>query len=266
MSPTPRSSTPSPPVDAIIAACNFPYGEWAENWPRAIAHLIDAAERRGAVLVIAGNLYAYGAPNDPMRETDPLAADYENGRLRAEVWRRALAAHESGRLRAVEVRGSDYVGAGAGSNAHGGDRLLRPVLAGRAASPLGDPDQPHSGTAIDDFGRLLARATADAGMHGRAWHVPSAPPVSTRELARLALRAAGSEGEPRLRPVPSWLVAALALFSPMMRGLHGALYQFERPFVIDDTEARELLGEDAAPLERTIAEAVAALRDEPAAA
>ncbi|RRJ88316.1 NADP oxidoreductase [Gulosibacter macacae] len=252
-----------PAVDAIVAACNFPYGKWASHWPPAIQSLISAAERRNATLVIAGNLYGYGPPSAPMRETDPLAAEFQNGRIRAEVWREARAAHSAGRVRAVEVRGSDYIGATTGPGAHGGDRLLVPLLAGRVAQPLGDPDQPHSWTALDDFGRLLARATRDEQMLGRAWHVPSAPPVSIRELLTTALRAAGSTAEPRMRPVPSWLVRTLALGSPMMRGLRDTLYQFEQPFIIDDSDARTLLDETSTPLAETMAAAVAALAGKP---
>lgn len=252
-------SRATPPVDAIVAACNFPYGSWAEHWPPAIAGLIAAAERHDATLVIAGNVYAYGPPSGPMRESDPLLADYPNGRLRAEVWREALAAHEAGRIRAVEVRGSDYIGPNTGPNAHGGDRLLVPMLAGKTARPLGDPEQPHSWTAIDDFGRLLARATTDTAMLGRPWHVPSEPAVSVRELLRIAGRVARRDDEARISAMPSWLVRALGAVSPMMRGLSDSLYQFERPFVLDDSDARTVLSEESTPIEVTMAEAVAAV-------
>lgn len=249
-----------PAHDALIAACNFPYGAWARHWPAAGAQLIGAAERHGSTLVIAGNLYAYGPPSGAMRETDPLAATYPNGRLRAQLWERALDAHRAGRIRATELRASDYIGPNTGPNAHGGDRLLGPVLEGRAAWVVGDPDQPHSWTALDDFGRLLARAATDASMLGRPWHVPSAPACSMRELADHAA-AVGGAPAPRLRRIPRALLRA-GRVEAAMRAIDDASYQFRAPFVVDDSDARTLLGETAAPWRESIAAAVAALRGE----
>lgn len=251
-----------PTADAIIACCNFPYGAWQQNWPLAIEHLIAAAEQRQATLVIAGNLYAYGPSTGPFKETDPFRAEYRNGRVRAQVWRSALAAHDDGRIRATEIRGSDYIGPRTGGNTHGGDRLLRPAITGKTARILGDPDQPHSWTAVSDFGSLLARAATDASMWGRAWHVPTAAPVSIRELATLATRIAGVATAPKLQRLPRWLIHLLALASPAVAGLRDAAYQFDAPFVIDDTDARELLSLTATPLETTIEAAVRALQQE----
>ncbi|SJM54434.1 NAD-dependent epimerase/dehydratase family protein [Gulosibacter sp. 10] len=256
----PGTASRLPDAGAILLCANFPYGTWHRDWPPAIATAIAAAERTGAVLVIAGNLYAYGPSAAPFTERDPLAAEYRNGKVRAEVWRRALAAHEAGRIRAVEVRGSDYIGADTGPGAHGGDRLLRPVLAGRPASILGDPDQPHAWTSIDDFGRMLALAAEDERMQGRPWHVPNAPACSMRELARIALRAAGLAREPGFRRLPRPLLRLLATFSPAMAGLRDAAYQFDAPFLVDDSDARTILGLDHTPLATTIAAAVRALR------
>lgn len=251
-----------PAVDGIIAASNFPYGTWARNWPPAITHMLALAEREHAVFVLAGSIYSYGPPAGPMRESDPLTATYTNGRMRTEVWQRTLATHRAGLIRATEIRGSDYVGVATGPNAHGGDRVLVPALAGRTVRPLGSPDQPHTWTATADFGRMLARAVHDESMWGRPWHVPSAPACTQRELISLALRLAGRTGDdavPRIRAVPSWTVHAAGLVSPGMRGLADALYQFEAPFVMDDSDARTLLGETHTPLEETLSDAVAAL-------
>lgn len=249
-----------PASDAIVACCNFPYGQWQRNWPPAIRNLIAAAERHEAPLVIAGNLYAYGPSSTPVKESDPFCADYRNGRIRAEVWRQALDAHEAGRIRVTEVRGSDYIGPTTGPNAHGGDRLLGPVLEGKTAQILGSADQPHAWTAVADFGAMLAQATIDSRMLGRAWHVPSAPALTIRELATLALHLAGIEAEPRIQQLPRPLMRALGLFSGSIAGLCDAAYQFDAPFLLDDTDARTLLGAGHTPIEETIGAAVRSLQ------
>ena len=99
-------------ADAIYNCANPPYPRWATDWPPLAAAMLDAAERTGAVLVTASNLYGYGPVDHPLTETDPLAATSTNGRVRAEMWKRALAAHRSGRVRVTEARSSDYFGPG----------------------------------------------------------------------------------------------------------------------------------------------------------
>jgi nucleoside-diphosphate-sugar epimerase len=97
-------------ADAIYNCVNPAYHRWSQDWPPIAAALLQAAEHSGAVLAITGNLYGYGPVNAPMTEQTPLAATGRKGRVRVQMWHDALAAHEAGRVRAFEVRGSDYLG------------------------------------------------------------------------------------------------------------------------------------------------------------
>lgn len=254
-----------PPACAVVACVNFGYGAWQKYWPPAIEAMLALAETvsesQPAAFVLAGNLYGYAAPTAPMKETDPLNPPSLNGRVRKQVWETVMAAHDAGRVRAVEIRGSDYIGPGAGALPHGGDRLFRPILANKAAHPVGDPDAPHSWTAIDDFGRLLARAAHDPALAGRAWHVPTEPPLSIRDLARTIAHAAGLTGDPRISPVPTWAFRLMGVAWPMAARLAELAYQFEHEFVIDDTDARTLLGESSTPIARTVADTVESYRE-----
>ena len=47
-----------------------------------------------------------------MTEDLPLRPTTVKGRVRAQMWQDALAAHEAGRIRATEARASDFVGPG----------------------------------------------------------------------------------------------------------------------------------------------------------
>ena len=68
-----------------------------------------------------------------MTEGDPDRATDEKGRIRAGMWAEAKARHDAGRIRAVEARASDYLGAGIGGNGH----ITRHVPAAVAAGPPG---------------------------------------------------------------------------------------------------------------------------------
>ena len=97
---------------AALYSCAGPaYDRWATDWPPLGASLIRAAAVSGAVLVTTGNLYGYGQPDGVMTEETPVRPNSVKGRVRAELWTAALKAHEAGRIRTAEVRGSDYLGA-----------------------------------------------------------------------------------------------------------------------------------------------------------
>ena len=109
---------------AIYNCANPLYHRWPTDWPPLASSLLNAAERSGAVLVTIGNLYVYGPAtkslgvpaydrDHPMTEATPLAAIGAKGRVRRKMWLDSLALHEAGRIRAVEIRSSDYIGPGA---------------------------------------------------------------------------------------------------------------------------------------------------------
>jgi len=108
---------------AVVYNClNPPYHRWPQDWPPMAHALLAAAESAGAVLATVSNLYVYGPVDGPMTPDLPLAAPGPKAKVRAEMWRDALAAHEAGRVRVTEVRGSDYLTTG--RNSHLGDLVV----------------------------------------------------------------------------------------------------------------------------------------------
>ncbi|MBL0884913.1 NAD-dependent epimerase/dehydratase family protein [Myceligenerans indicum] len=221
------------------------YTQWERAWPPLSAALLTTAERTGAVYAITGNLYPYGPVDGPMTEDLPDAATDHKGRLRARMWADALAAHHEGRIRTVEVRGADYIGPGVGGNGHI-TRVLPTALQGRTVTMMGRVDQPHTFTDVGDTARTLIAAAADPGAHGRVWHVPSNAPTTQRQALTDVL---ASVGRPpvRIRTLRGPALAALGLVSPLMREVRDMVYQFERPYVLDETAARKQFGIEPTP-------------------
>ncbi len=226
-------------ADVVYNCVNPQYHRWATDWPPIADALLRAAEGSGAVLVTTSNLYGYGEVDAPMTEQTPLAASGTKARVRIRMWEDALAAHRSGRIRATEARGADYVGPGAES--HLGERTVPKLLAGRTVQVLGSPDTRHSWTYTEDMAATLVAIGADERAWGRAWHVPSALECTQREaLARLA--ALAGVPMPRVTTVPGILLRALGLVNPVIRELPEVAYQLERPFVMDSSAAQRELG------------------------
>ncbi|WP_432956767.1 NAD-dependent epimerase/dehydratase family protein [Micromonospora haikouensis] len=244
---------------ALYNCANPAYHRWPTDWPPLAAALLTAAGRAGAVLATVGNLYGYGPVDGPMTEDTPTVAGGTKGQVRNRMWAEALAAHRAGRVRVTEVRGSDYLGVGALSLPM---MLLPPVLDGRRAVLPVDFDAPHTWTYVDDVARTLVRAAADERAWGRAWHVPSPPAVSARELAVRTAALAGAPA-PRLTRLPYPALWLGGLANPFARELRETAYQFDRPFLMDSTAATETLGIEPTPLGSALAQTVAALRATP---
>lgn len=231
---------------AIFNCVNPAYHRWTKDWPPIAAALLAAAEDSGAVLAITGNLYGYGPVAGPLTEDVPLAATGAKGRVRVRMWADALEAHRAGRVRTFEVRGSDYLG---------GNSLLSAVVTpalrkGRTAWVPADLDAPHTWTNVRDVARLLVAAADDPTAWGRAWHVPSAPPASLREVAAIAAAQLGTTA--RLRSMPYRVLWTAGLAVPMIRELRETQHQFRAPFVLDSSAAQQHFGLAPEPLEDSV--------------
>lgn len=241
---------------AVLHNCANPsYTTWPTAWPPIAASLLAAAEASGAVLATVSNLYVYGPVDRPMTEDMPLAPRDRKGAVRAQMWRDAVRAHEAGRIRYVEVRASDYPDA-PGATSHL-SRHVPAVLAGRSCQVMGSPDRLHSWTATGDVVTLLLAAAADPSAHGRAWHVPSAPPRTQRQALADLASAAGVPA-PTVRGTAPALLRAIGLVVPVVREIAGTVYQFTDDFVLDDSAARHHFGLSHTPWAETVERALLA--------
>lgn len=230
---------------ALYNCVNPPsYDVWATYWPPVAAAFLEAAERTGATLVTASCLYAYGPVDEPMVEGLPDAATGTKARVRGLMWADALAAHEAGRIAAVEVRGSDYVGPWV-TNAHIPQVTAR-ALSGRSVRVFGSPDQPHSFTDVRDMGRALAALAQAPRTWGRVWHAPTNAPRTQAETVADVCRAAGREPV-TVRPWPRALLSVGGRFVPVLREMRETVYQFERPYVLDSGAITRELGLEPLP-------------------
>jgi hypothetical protein len=188
--------------------------------------------------------------NGPITASTPLAATHPKLKIRGDQWREQLARHQAGRIRTTEVRGSDYVEA----NSILSFALAKPLLAGKRAYAPAALDVPHSWTSTHDVARTLVTVAGDERGWGRAWLVPTNPPLTIRELAAEFTRVAGAPA-PKLTPLPYAALWSAGLFSPMIRELRATHYQFARPFVINASETEQTFGLKPSDLDRALREA-----------
>jgi nucleoside-diphosphate-sugar epimerase len=237
---------------SVVFNCAMPpYDRWPAEFPPLAAALLATAERTGADYVMLGNTYGYGPVDGPVTEGMPMAPTSEKGRVRAQMWHDARAAHEAGRVRVTEVRANDYLGAGAYSVV----TLMvgAQVVAGLPAAYPGDLDVPHSWSYTGDVARTLLAAARHDEAWGRAWHVPSVSEASVGELAARLAEASGAPA-PRLRRMPVRELRDLGRTDPVMAELLEMLYLYDRPNILDASSAMKTLDITPTSLDEVLAE------------
>ncbi len=240
---------------ALYNCANPPYHQWLTDWPPLASALLTAAERSGAVLATMSNLYGYGPVDGPITQKTPLAATHPKLALRAKMWQDALTAHEGGRIRATEVRASDYIEANS-LLSYGIGKSLLAGSRGYSPWPL---DVPHSWTSITDAARMLIAVATDERAHGQAWLVPTNPALTVRQLAA-RFSEVNDAPTAKLMPIPYPVLWSTGLFSPIIKELRITRYQFTSPFVIDSSATTQAFGLEPTPLDAALRDAAARLR------
>lgn len=231
---------------AVYHCIGLPYPRWRE-FPAIARGIAEGAAAAGATLVYGDNLYMYGPVAGPMREGLPETATTVKGAIRAEVAARLLEAHREGTVRVAIGRGSDFFGPNATDASMLGSRVFERLLAGKAAQVVGDPDRLHSYTYLDDFGRALVLLARSEAALGQAWHVPTAPALTTRATIAMIASLAGQRA--RLASAPGWMIALAGLFDPQVRELKEMLYEFDTDFVVDSSRFERAFDMAPTPLE-----------------
>jgi nucleoside-diphosphate-sugar epimerase len=229
---------------ALYNCASPAYHQWLTDWPPLAAGLLTAAERSGAVLTVANNLYGYGPMTGPIGPDTPLAAIHPKLKLRADMYRDALALHEAGRIRMTEVRASDYLEA----NSIFSYALAKPLDNGKRAYVPAPLDVKHSWTAIADVARTLALVSGDERAWGRAWLVPTTEPLTIGELAARYTAAKGLPAA-KVTTLPYAVLWSAGLFDKMAKELRATRYQFAQPFVIDSTLTEKTFGLAPTPID-----------------
>lgn len=241
---------------AVVYQCaSPPYHRWAQDFPPIQAGAIAGAAAAGAVLVAAENLYMYGPCATELTEDTPMHPNSRKGEVRARLARALLEAHRSGTVRATAGRAPDFFGPGV-RQSELGDRFFPPLLRGKAAQTVGDPNQPHTFCYVRDFAAALVTLGEDERSLGQAWHVPSAPPVSIQQAADRVARIAGLP-RARVTTVPTLLLRVVGLVRPEVAEVPEMVYQFDRPFLVSHARYANTFEAALTPLDEALGQTVA---------
>ncbi len=246
---------------AVVYQCLNPaYTQWTELFPPLQASVLEGAAAAGAKYVSMENLYMYGSTGGrPLVETLPYATQTRKGKVRAAMAEKLLAAHRQGKVRVAMGRAADFFGPRVKASAMG-ERVFPPAMAGKSIQVLGNPDLPHTFTYMPDIGKALVILGAREEALGQVWHLPNPETVTTRQFVEMIGSALGKPV--KIQATPKLLLQAIGLFNPTLREVAEMVYQFEEPFVVDDSKFTQAFGKLATPLPEAIAATVAWWRQE----
>lgn len=236
--------------DVVFFCAQPEYTEWPEKFPPLVRSLVEGLTGTGVRLVFGDNLYMYG-PTDgaPITETLPYAATGRKGKTRAQLATMLMDAHKQGKLQVAIGRASDFYGPRVRGSVLG-DIVFEPAMQGKAVNLLGDIDLPHTYTYIGDFAKALVTLAEHDEAFGETWHVPNAETVTTREMLTKIGTELGAPIKPRT--AGKTMLSLLALFSPVMREFKEMYYEFDEPYVVDDSKFRRAFGNGVTPHEEGV--------------
>jgi nucleoside-diphosphate-sugar epimerase len=239
-------------AEVVYNCVNPPsYGHWHGVLEPLMRAVRGAATRAGARLVALDCLYMYGMPEvAPFDEDTPMRPCSSKGELRAMLVEEMFEAHRRGEVQVTTGRASDYFGPNTPLSTILYPRALERLRAGKPVELFGDPDQPHAYNYTPDVAGGLAELGTRPEAVGRAFHLPATWTGTTRELIARFGAAIGKPGS--VRVVPRWALATLGLVSADMRAIREMLYQWERPYVLDDRRFRSTFGVEATPIDAAI--------------
>lgn len=232
----------------VMNPAEYSVRAWETQLPRFMSAMLEASARSGAKLVVLDNLYALGRGGGaPITEATPEAPVSRKGEIRLRVATQLWDAHRRGDVRAICGRASDFYGPG-GVGTHFAEFFWTRVFANKSAQMLVRPDHPHTYHFTEDVAAgLAALGGASDDAFGRWWALPCASAVSTREMVAALGRALGRDIP--VETMPALMRQVAGVFMPVLREIGEMLYQWEQPFVVDDSAFRAKFGVTGTPID-----------------
>jgi nucleoside-diphosphate-sugar epimerase len=150
----------------------------------------------------------------------------------------------------VKIRPWATVRAGYIKKRKKGLRLFGSAIQGKTIKVMGNPDLPHTYTYVPDIGKALVTLGEREEALGQTWHLLSPQTVTTRNFICLVCNEASTV--PHIQAAPGWMMNASGLFNSMFREIAEIAYEFEEPFILDNSCFTRTFGDIATPLAEAI--------------
>jgi hypothetical protein len=157
-------------------------------------------------------------------------------------------------------RASDYFGPRGGAQSMLGDRVIPAALAGKTATVLGDPDQPHTYIYIPDIGEASLCWANTPTPRARSGTSPTTP--TPGPPASWSTPSTSSPASPRPSSAAPQCCCCGPSGSPTQPSgsCSNCSIEFQEPFVVDSTKIAAKLDVHATPLDQALADTLSSYR------
>lgn len=210
---------------------------WEDQLPTILDNVIEACKLYQAKFVFFDNTYMYAKNATPQTEESPFVPVGRKSMVRAQIAERVVSEIDSGKLKAVICRASEFYGPDQTksitnnlifSNFKAGKKMLIPVSDTVLRTLIWTPDA----------SRAMALIANTSDTYGETWHLPSDDPTT---YANLISRIQTITGESRKYSViKMWEFKLGGLFVKSMRESEELLprYKYDNIFISDKFKQR----------------------------
>lgn len=234
-----QAATRGAEVIYLCAGLKYNAAIWREQWPPIMRNVIAAAQAADARLIFFDNLYMYGLVDGPMTENTPHKPVSEKGEVRARIADELMAEVGAGRLRATIARAPDFYGVH-GDSSFLDSMVIHKFANGERAMWIGDPDRLHNFIYVPQAARAVYTLAQHAESDNQIWHLPTPSPITGR--AMLALAAEVFRVPNKSLTLKKWMLQAVGLFDPVVRGSVEMYYQYDHDYCFDSTKFERAFG------------------------
>lgn len=243
----------------VVIGFEYKLSVWQTLWPPFLKAVIEACKKHQAKLVFFDNVYMYQPSAIPhMTESSPLGAISKKGQVRQHLHEMIMRAVESNHLSALIARSADFYGPDNKSSALNlmvADNLIK----GKKAQAFGDISKIHTYTYTPDAAVATALLGNRTEAYNQVWHVPTTHEKLTNQQW-INLVAKELQVDPKIQPVPVWMMKLLGLFVPIMREFPEMMYQYEQDYFFDSTKIEKQYGLTATSPEEGVRQLIRAMK------
>jgi nucleoside-diphosphate-sugar epimerase len=233
---------------AVVYAVNPPYTKWARDMLPLARHAMDIAQRIGAVFMLPGNVYNFGAKMPPLLcENTAQQPTTHKGRLRYDLEHELQTRAKQG-LRSVVIRAGDFFGAEAGAKAGTWFDLaiVKSIKNGKLIYP-GPLDRAHEWAYLPDLARTFVAVANQKNLPlFTALHFPGDTLTGAELLLAIENAARSMSREPHKKfkhgRLPWNVIRIGGCLIPMWREVAEMSYLWDVPHALDGTALENLIG------------------------
>jgi nucleoside-diphosphate-sugar epimerase len=229
---------------AVIYAVNPPYTKWATDMLPLARHAMDIAQRIGAIFMLPGNVYNFGADMPALLRANTVQQPTtRKGRLRYELEHELQTRAKQG-LRSVVIRAGDFFGAGMSSWFD--LAIVKSIKNGKLIYP-GPLDCEHAWAYLPDLARTFVAVASQQNLPlFTTLHFPGNTLTGAELLMAIESAAKSIGGEPHKKfkygKLPWTVIRVGGTVIPMWRGIAEMSYLWDVPHALDGTALEDLIG------------------------